>query len=449
MKALRILLILLLVFAVLLIGTLLYLNHYVQTPALKELVLGTARDALGAEVKISNLNVSLFSGVALRGVAVENPEGYPGQLLTADAFVLRYRLLPLLRRRVEVEEVSLQKPTITLARNDKGEWNYEVLTAAAAGSPAAPLEPGRAARSAPTGGLNISLSRVSMEDGEVVMLGEGGKELVRIDKIGLATRVNFEGGKLNGSGKASIGTINLANSLFVRLISAPVTISAEQIALNPLSGTLAGGTVSGDITLKLADEFKYALRLQVKDGDVDKLLQEAGTRPMLNGKLQATVALEGTGGLPTMAGNGRAEITDGRLGEIPTLNLVAVLLQIPELRDLKFGECVLEFTITNNTMQTPVIRLSAPRVQITGKGNVSLDDYALNHDMTLAVGKELLARVPKEVRNVFTERADGFFTIDFRVWGPYDSPKENLKARIVRGATDQLIEKGLQKLFKQ
>jgi hypothetical protein len=158
--------------------------------------------------------------------------------------------------------------------------------------------------------------------------------------------------------------------------------------------------------------------------------------------------LEGTGGLDTMAGAGKAEITGGKLMEIPVLNLVATLLQVPELRDLKFDECLLEFSLTNNVMQTPVIRLMSPRVQITGKGSVSLADYSLNHNLTLVFAKGVLDNVPKEVRGVFAERPDGSRTLEFRVWGPYDAPKTDLTDRLVKGATQQLLQKGLQQLFK-
>ena len=193
---------------------------------------------------------------------------------------------------------------------------------------------------------------------------------------------------------------------------------------------------------------KYTVNLQVRDADIDTLLQEAHTKRVMNGKLQATVALEGTGGLPTIVGNGRAEIVGGKLAEIPLLNQLSFLLQVPALKDLKFDECRVEFSMSNNVMQTPVIRLISPEVQLTGKGSVNLEDYSLNHDMTLALAKDMLAHVPKEVRAIFTERSDGYLALDFRVWGPYDSPKTDLQQRIVKGAAEQLLQKGLQKLFK-
>ena len=69
-----------------------------------------------------------------------------------------------------------------------------------------------------------------------------------------------------------------------------------------------------------------------------KLLQEANTKPVMSGKLMATTTLAGTGGLPTIVGNGRAQIDSGQFMEIPILNLLATLLQMDALRNLKFSE---------------------------------------------------------------------------------------------------------------
>jgi len=133
---------------------------------------------------------------------------------------------------------------------------------------------------------------------------------------------------------------------------------------------------------------------------------------------------------------------------VPVLELVGALLQVPELSDLRFDQCVVEFSLSNNVMQTPVVKLISPKVQITGKGAVSLADYSLNHNLTLALAKGALANVPDEVRRIFTERSDGFLTLDFRVWGPYDKPKTDLTKRLVKGVTDQFFGKDLKNLVK-
>jgi uncharacterized protein involved in outer membrane biogenesis len=450
MKVIKVLVVILVVLSVALGAGVLWVNHYLQSVEFKQFVLGAAHDALGTDVKINDINISLFNGVSLKGVAVANPEGYSGQLLAADAFVLRYQLLPLLHRRVAIEEVSLRKPSIELVRGEKGRWNYEMLTAKAEPSTpkeALPKTPTGAKPSATHGNLEISLSKLLVTDGNVVM-SDKNKELLRIQNINLSSAIDLAGDKLNGSGHASIETIDVANSLFVRQIVSPLQISMNAIHLPSLSGKLAGGTVSGAVAADVMGGLKYAVNLQIKDTDMETLLQEARTRRVMNGKLQATVALEGTGGLSTMVGNGEAEIVGGKPAEIPLLNQLSFLLQVPALKDPKFTECRVEFSMSNNVMQTPVIRLISPEVQLTGKGSVNLEDYSLNHAMTLALAKGVLANVPSEIRAIFAERSDGYLTLDFRVWGPYDSPKTDLQKRIARGAAQQLLGRGLQKLIR-
>jgi uncharacterized protein involved in outer membrane biogenesis len=447
MKALKIILLIVVVLVVLVIALLFAAARYIESPAMKAKILAAAESAIGAPLEVREFNVSVFGGIELRGVRVPQPQPFSqvsAPFLQADAFVFRHSLWKsLLFRRAEIEKVSLEKPVLTLARNQKAEWNYELLGE----KPAEPAP--TAAPSAPLAvPLDISLSRLVMDDGEIVALNEKGNALARLQGMDLSASVRFSGEKMSGAGKASMKTLAIADSIFVRKIAAPVTISSDDIKLSPLSGKLADGDASGDLILKLAGGFKYVLNLHVKNGDVAKLLEEAGTKRVLVGKLQANAALKGTGGLPTVVGNGRAEIVGGTLAGVPLQQFLATLLQVPALAEIKFGECVMEFSISNNVMQTPVIRLISPHVHVTGNGAVALDDYALNHNLTLALAKGMLDKTPKEIRNVFTERDDGFMTIDFRVWGPYDAPKTDIAARIIRGAGEQLLEKGLRKLLK-
>jgi uncharacterized protein involved in outer membrane biogenesis len=453
-KAIKVIVIIvavLIAIVILLVGAgVFFTNRYLQSPAFKDQVLKTAHEELGADVRIDELRASLFSGVALRGVIIGNPPGYSGNLITAEAFVLRYRLLPLLSRRVEIEQLSLDKPVITLARKNKGEWNYEKFgakggeakTAAAALRPVARTESGAAIP------LDILISKLAITQGTVSMVSEKGKPIVKLEGIEFSSSVSLMGNKLAGAGKAGISKINVSDALFVQNVATPVMLGSDQVKLVSLSGTVADGKISGDVTADIGGSLKYVVNLQVKDSDIAKFLQEAGKKPVLTGKASASVALQGTGGVPTIIGNGRAEIDNGKLMEIPLLNLLATLLQVDALRDLNFQECLLEFSISNNVMLTPVIRLTSPQVQITGKGSVFLDNYTLNHNLTIVFAKGALDRAPDPIRGLFTEQQDGSLTLDFKVTGPYDSPKTDLTKRIAQGVGQQLIEKGLRQLLK-
>jgi len=447
-KIISIIIAVLIVLVLILVGAGVYFtNRYLQTRAFKEQVLKAAREQLGADVRIDTFQVSLFSGVELRGVTIGNPTGFTGNLLTADAFVLHYRLLPLLSRRVEIEQLSLDKPIITLSQNDKNKWNYESIGAKESASNPAPVQakPTSAAptpsKSAATPPLDIVLSKLAITQGAVSLISDKNKPLVKVDGINFSSAVSLIDNKMSGTAKAGIDKINLSDALFVEKVAASVVLGSDEVKLAPLSGNLADGTLAGDVAVKFSDGLTYNVNLQVKNADVAKLLEEAKTKPVMSGKLMATTTLAGTGGLPTIVGNGRMEIDGGQLTQIPILNLLATILQMDALRNLKFSECVMEYSISNNVMQTPVIRIISPELQITGKGSVSLADYSLNHNLTITFAKGAIGAAPKEILGFFTEQTDGSMSLSFKVSGPYNSPKTDLTARIAKGVVQQLLEK--------
>jgi len=127
MKALKIILVVVVVLVLALAGGVFYLTRFVNTPEFKQQVLDAAHKATGTDVKVGEMKVSILSGIDLQDVTVGNPEGFTGNLLTAKAFALHYRLMPLLQKRVEVETLTLDSPVITLAKNAKGDWNYDKI----------------------------------------------------------------------------------------------------------------------------------------------------------------------------------------------------------------------------------------------------------------------------------------------------------------------------------
>jgi uncharacterized protein involved in outer membrane biogenesis len=438
MKAIKILLVLVAVVVAILVAGLLYVNHYIQRPEFKQKMLSVARKALRTDIQVKELKVSIFTGAELEGVAIANPTGFAGNLLTAKSFRLHYKLLPLLRKRVQIATISLQEPTIVLARNAKNEWNYERFTGEkATTAPAVPAEPKS------VGGMEVAIDRVLLGNSTVTMRDEAGKEMLKITGADFSTTVNLTGSRMDGQGELKIAAVNIANSLTLRSLAAPVALQGETIKLAPLTGKLAGGDITGDATLRLDKGDLYAANLQVKDADVKRLLQEAGVSRlvMASGKLHLNASVTGKGGMETIVGTGSADVANGVLLEMPLQDIVAALLQVPELREIKFDECRMEFSISNNVMQTPVIKLSSPRVRVTGSGSVSLADYTLNHRLTLLLSKETLARAPKEIVEVFEEQPDGFYAIHFKVTCPYDSPKTDLGQRLLKGGVRQLLKK--------
>ncbi len=280
------------------------------------------------------------------------------------------------------------------------------------------------------------------------MVSDDGKSLVKLDGISFSSSVSLTDNKLAGTGKAGIDKIDLSEKLFVEKVATVVQLGSNHVVLESLRGELAGGQISGAVSVNLDTGLAYAVSVQLTNSDVARLLQDAGAKQAISGKLNVATSLAGTGGVPTIVGNGRVEIDNGQLMEIPILNLVASLLQIDALRDVSFDQCLLEYSISNNVMQTPVIRLTSPQMQIIGKGFVSLDKYTLHHDMTIVFAKGALDDTPGTIRDLFTEQPDGSLTLDFKVTGPYNSPKTDLTKRIAQGLGQQLLQKGLQQLLR-
>jgi len=431
-------------------------NRYLQSPAFKEQALQSARTELGTDVAIDNLKLSIFRGVELRGVTIGNPPGFSGDMVTADAFVLHYRLLPLFHRRVEIEELSLDKPVVTLARNSQGQWNYEKIgapeteaktNAAAPATPSTRAGPAtaKAETSAP---LDVVLSKLAITRGALSMVGESNKPIVKVDGVEFSSSVSLAGNRLTGTGKAGIDKIDLSGKLVVRKAGTQVTMEPDHVTLSGLRGELAGGTISGNVSVKYATGLLYAVSVQLTNSDVAQLLQDAGSKPAVSGKLTITTSLTGTGGVPTIVGSGRVEVDNGKLMEIPLLNALATVLQIDALNDLSFSQCLLEYSLSNNVLQTPVIRLTSPQVQITGNGSVALDKSTLNHNMriTFARGVFSTSLVPG-IRELFVEQPDGSLTLDFKVTGPYNRPKTDIAKRLGQNIGKQLLQNGLQEFL--
>jgi hypothetical protein len=181
---------------------------------------------------------------------------------------------------------------------------------------------------------------------------------------------------------------------------------------------------------------------------VKKLLEEAGSARAVSGTLEGKAWFEGSGGLPTMTGKGRAEIKDCQVTGAPVMVLLAELLRLPELANPDFDECKTEFTLGSSRLNMTVLRLEGLDIQLGGRGVTSLVDYRLSYDMTLALRKAALERIPvREMRAAFKDRPDGFSALDFKVTGTTDAPKTDLTERLGKAAASELVKGGLGKLF--
>jgi hypothetical protein len=447
-RAVKILAVVLLGAVALLGAGLFLLARYLDSDAFRRAAIGAAQEALGAPVTVGELRVSIFSGAVFREVVVGNPPGLPGEILRAEALVVRPRFLPLLRRRLEIREIRLDAPTVTLARSDHGEWTYERL-ALRPPAPAAPPGTGGAAETPPpvTGpaALDVVVPRLALSRGTLVVQHERKRPIVGARGIDVITSLSRVGSALTGEGELKIDSLRVAERVEVQALAARLRFGGGELTLAPLRGTLADGKLDGQVTVRPAGPTRFAIALELRDARAETLLASLGGRS-LSGRLLARASF--TGVADGVGGQGHAEIRDGQLHDLPVLGAVAAALDLPLLRDLRFQEGAIEFVLAGDVLRTPMVRFVSGEVRIVGKGEVLLRTGELAHELTLLVTPGTVRRAPREMRTAFTPRPDGRMGVDFRVWGPYRSPRTDLQDRVLRGFAESLLRKGLRQFLR-
>ncbi len=407
-----------------------------ETPEFKARVEREASAVAGVKVQFDALDVSLLRGIRLAGIHVLNPPAFAGDLFSAEGARLSYDLWPLLLGRVQVDELSLRRPAITLASDARGNFNYQKL---------AVLKPAPRRGSSPssTTFLKLVVSKLSVDEARFAILDEKKAAAFRLEGASLDSALAMESGVLTGTGKAGVDSAVLANALFLRGLRAPLKLTKERMTLAPLQARLADGAVNGEIQVGFKPDLRYSLRLVVSGASLATLIREAGSAATMTGSLDARARIEGTGGVITMKGAGQAEIKDCRWPRASLFSVLAEVLKIPELRDPRFDECRVEFALGGGQARTPVVSFKGPAIELTGQGVTNLMTSVIDYDLTLALAPGLLLKVPAAMRAGFKTRPDGFGSIPFKVTGTTASPRADLVSRVGEAMAVEAVKEGL------
>lgn len=112
---------------VLLAGGVLALVKLLVTPeSIRKYVLPRVEKAVHRRVGMADAKIGLFSGIALSGLKIYDKDGKE-QFIAFKEARMHYQLLPLLSRRVVVDEIVLDTPDIHIVRNADGSFNFSDL----------------------------------------------------------------------------------------------------------------------------------------------------------------------------------------------------------------------------------------------------------------------------------------------------------------------------------
>jgi hypothetical protein len=252
--------------------------YLVDTPRIQAYIATTAAQTLGRPVKFSSVSLRVLPlpAVELHELEVaEDPKFGTTPFLRLDTGRVRLRLMPLLTGRVELGDIVLKKPVITVIQAADGRLN--IATLGATTEPRAATRPGRAS-GAPAAGGAVAAARVLVDDGLVTYVARGKGDAsaqYRLNALDLTLTGGGTQIAFHGKTKLQPGDVSLA-------------LSDGVIALagaRPLTEASLRGKVAID------------------GKDVAPLTAAAaGPTPAIGGGVKGALALGGTIGAPTAAG---------------------------------------------------------------------------------------------------------------------------------------------------
>jgi AsmA protein len=235
--------------------------------------------ALGREVKVGNLSLSVLSGsVGADDISIaDDPQFSRSPFVQAKSLKVGVELMPLIfSKTLNVTELTLDQPEINLVKSENGErWNFSSIgsntaTPATATKPAeskaAPEQ--KAATPQPAGAEggnpNLSVAKLSVKDGRLTLSRAGSAEKPRVyDKVNIdVTSFSFTssfpfkmtaelpgGGSLNLDGKAGpIDPNNAALTPMDAKVSVEKMNLAESGFIDPASGISGIADFDGTVT---------------------------------------------------------------------------------------------------------------------------------------------------------------------------------------------------------
>ena len=267
------------VVALLLIVAAIALPRLIDTPRVQAMIATSATQAIGRPVKFESLSVALFPlpAVELHKLEVaEDPQFGTSPFLTLETGRVYLKLRPLLSGRVEFGDITLERPRIALIQSADGRLN--VASLAPPSEPRNASRPGRSS-GAGAGGAAAAVSQVKIAQGVLTYVARGKGEApppYRIEDLDLTLTGQMTQLGVKGAFRVKPG------DLAVKLADGVVALNGAKAMIEaPVRG-----------------------RVSIEGKDVAQLLAAAaGPSPEIAGPIRGDLTLGGTLGAPRVSGN--------------------------------------------------------------------------------------------------------------------------------------------------
>jgi len=155
-----------------LIVLLIVVPFFIPVNQFKPTIEEKASAALARKVQLGNLSLSLWRGaLTAQDLSVgDDPKFSPSPFLTAKSVSVGVEIMPLIfSKQLNVTDITIDGPQVTLLKNANGDWNYSTIGASASGStPEAKPAPAATPASA-SSKPDISVKKLELKDGKIVV----------------------------------------------------------------------------------------------------------------------------------------------------------------------------------------------------------------------------------------------------------------------------------------
>jgi AsmA protein len=251
-----------------------------------------ASAALGRKVQVGDLGFSLFHGaLTAKDLSIgDDPKFSPSPFLTAKSLDVGVEVMPLIfSKQLNVTDIVIDEPRVTLLRDAKGDWNYSTIGATSSDASKTGDANQSAARSPSSSSSNdISVKKLELKNGKIIV------------------------GTINSQQRTTYDHVNVTASDFSLSSKFPITVSADL----PGGGSLKlEGTVGpidkGDATLTPLNAKLHVTSLNLATtgfldpslglggiADIDATLANQDGFAQTNGTIKLAKALFVQGGSP-------------------------------------------------------------------------------------------------------------------------------------------------------
>ena len=385
-----------------------WLKNYLRSDGFRLLVNLKVSEALEVEAEFDTFK---WDGIELSAPNfIAEGEGLIRRI-EAEELKTEVRFVPLLRKRVETEELQVRRLHVEVDVTKDGP-QFE--------------DDGRKA-------LKFETARIDELSGTV----DFGETALRWGEV----KGILKPGQGRGSYEASLsrGQLLTPLSLFPRLDLKEMVlryIDDELILKNGSWKVFSSGRMAteGEIDFGSGDYFFEGI---LDDVQCDEVVPENWAR-RITGELTSTFTVEGEiGETPLIEGDLR--LSGGYLTALPVLDRIASYTAIERFRRLSLRRAELKFRQEGKRLElTDIVVVSDGLLRIEGR--LTIEDGQLDGDLHLGLTPSTLASIPGAAHRVFHPGREGLHWTPVKITGTTKAPQEDLSDRLIAAGFEWMYE---------